>query len=63
MVPCMMENTSLINDMGGVYSSGMMDECTMECIARTRDMEVYVLACGIVHFFDPFKKKIKKHQK
>jgi hypothetical protein len=40
----------MINDMGGVYSSGMMDECTMECIARTRDMEGYVLACAIVHF-------------
>jgi hypothetical protein len=37
------ENTTLISEMGGVSSSGMMDESTMECIVTTRDMEGYVL--------------------
>jgi hypothetical protein len=49
----------MINDMGGVYSSGMMDESTMECIAKTRDMEGYVLSW--YYSIGPFKKKIKKH--
>jgi hypothetical protein len=47
MVIPMKENTSLISNMGRVYSSGMMDESTMECIVTTRDMEGYVL---VVYF-------------
>jgi hypothetical protein len=39
-----MENTSLIKEMGGVYTSGKMGESTTECLAKTGDMERYVLA-------------------
>ena len=36
------ENTSLINDMDGVCSSGIMEESTMDCLLKTRDTEGYV---------------------
>ena len=37
------ENTSVINDMDGVFTSGMMDESTMDCLVKTRDTEGCVL--------------------
>jgi hypothetical protein len=62
MVTPTKENTTLISDMGGVSSSGMMDESTMECIVTTRDMEGYVLVVKY-SLLGPFKKMIKKHLK
>jgi hypothetical protein len=50
------ENTSLISSMGVVYSSGMMDESTMECLTKTTNMEGYVFA-WYYSLFGPFKKK------
>jgi hypothetical protein len=37
------EDTCLTSDMGVVYSSGMMDESTRECLSKIRDTEGYVL--------------------
>ena len=41
------ENTSLINDMDGVCTSGMMDESTMECLVKAWDTEGYVLVAFV----------------
>jgi hypothetical protein len=38
------ENTSLIYDMGGVYSRGLMEQSMMECLMTTRNTEGYVPA-------------------
>jgi hypothetical protein len=42
MVTPTKENTRIAKNMGGAYTSGMMDESTMECIVKTRNMERYV---------------------
>jgi MORN repeat len=60
MVISMKENTGLVDDMGGVYTPGILEQSTMESLKQISDTERYDFVPFRILCFRCFQKKKKE---